>query len=136
MTATGIPPMHIELAWPSLWPFLQRALVHSDEKPAPAEILASIRANSLQGWLIYERNIPVAGICTKLIRDRTSGELHGHLWLIGGSRLHSWSADFFSKFIPWARSEGCCAITACGRKGWGRWAERYDFRRIEDRNGM
>jgi hypothetical protein len=134
MTATGIPPMHLELAWPYLWPFLERAYGRSDEKPIPAEILASIRTNALQAWLIYDKNIAVAGICTKLIRDTTSGELHCHIWLIGGSRLLSWADDFLSKLIPWAKAEGCCAITTSSKRGWGRRPERFGFVRIEDRN--
>lgn len=135
MIATGIHPMYIELAWPTLWPFLQRALVHSDEKPEPAEILARIRANGLQAWLIYEKHIATAGICTKLLRDRTSGHLECLLWLIGGARLSSWAPDFLSKLILWAKSEGCTSLSAGGRRGWGRWAERYGFEATVPRNG-
>jgi hypothetical protein len=128
--------MHIELAWPTLWPFLQLAMRGSDEKPSPAEILASIRANALQGWLVYDKTIAVAGICTKLIRDQTSGELQCHIWLIAGSHLSLWAEDFLSKLITWAKSEGCSAITACSSRCWGRRPARYGFEPIEERNGF
>jgi len=136
LIATGINPMYIELAWPYLWPFLERALRHSDEKPTPASLLASIRQNACQSWLIYDKNIAVAGILTRLLREETSGELHCHIWLIGGSHLLSWAEDFLSKLIPWAKGEGCCALTTSSKRGWGRRAARFGFVPIEARNGF
>jgi hypothetical protein len=128
--------MHIELAWPTLWPFLQRALEHSDEKPTPAEILASIRNRELTAWLVYEKNIPVAGILVRLQRHATSGsELQCHLWLVSGCALSLWADDFLSKLTTWAKAEGCSAITTCSKRGWGRRPARYGFERIEDRDG-
>lgn len=136
MIATGIDPMHIELAWPYLYPFLTRALVYSDDRPEAHEILAGIREKRLQGWLIYDKNIPCGGICTKLLRDTTSAHLECLIWLIGGERLSSWAHDFLSKCIPWAKAEGASRLVAGGRKGWGRWAKRYGFEPIEPRNGI
>lgn len=134
--ATGIDPMHIELAWPTLWPLLQAAYERSDEQPEPTEILARIRKNELQAWLVYYNNMPVAGILTRLLREATSGELHCHLWLIAGSHLTSWADDFLSKLIPWAKAEGCSAITTSSKRGWGRRPARYGFVRVEDRDGF
>jgi hypothetical protein len=135
MIATGVPSPYIELAWPYLWPFMQRALVHSDEKTEAATILAGIRENRFQGWLVYDKDVAVAGICTELLRDTTSGHLECLLWLIGGARLSSWAPDFLSKLILWAKSEGCTSLSAGGRRGWGRWAERYGFEATVPRNG-
>lgn len=135
MIATGIDPMEIELAWPVLWPLIERAYRNSDEKPTPAEILARIRRNDLQAWMIYDRNMPVAGICTRLLRELTSGELHCHLWLIAGSRVSDWVPDFLPKLIAWARSEHCAAITGNGRKGWDRLVRQHGGYRTEDRDG-
>lgn len=136
MIATGVLPVHIELAWPSLWPFLERAQSFSDDKSSPEAILSAIRQNACQGWLIYDKNIACAGICTKLLRDTTSGHLECLIWLVGGDRLFLWCPDFLSKLIPWAKAEGASRLVAGGRKGWGRWAARYGFEPIEPRAGI
>jgi hypothetical protein len=136
MTASGIMREHIELVWPWFWPLILPAYRRSDEQPGPEAILQAIKSQELQAWTIWSKTQPVAGILTKLLREATSGELHCHLWLIAGSHLSLWADDFLSKLIPWAKAEGCCALTTSSQRGWGRRPARYDFERIEDRGGF
>jgi acetyl esterase/lipase len=120
--------MYIELAWPYLWPFLERADKRLARPMGPSAILASIRSKALQGWLIYDKNMPVAGIATRLVRHTTSGELHCQIFMVGGSHLLRWADDFLSKLMTWAKAEGCSAVVAAGvRPGWERVAPTLGF---------
>jgi len=125
MIATGIREIDLGRAWADLWPLLEPAYRLSPEKHS---LLAEIRAKALQLWAVFDKNTAVAGIVTRLMRHTTSGELHCHVWLVGGSRLSEWIGDFLSKLKVWARSEGCVAIVAAGiRPGWERVAPRLGF---------
>lgn len=132
LVATGVPNDTLYALWPQLWPLLRPAYERSKEK---TDILAGALSKDLQVWAIFDKKVPVAGICTKLLRDRTSGDLQLRVWLVGGSRLKDWLPDFLAKASPWARSEGCTAITGSGRRGWARVAARLGCVRVEDEDG-
>lgn len=132
LVASGVPDDMLYALWPQLWPLLKPAYERSKEK---TDLLAGILSKELQLWAIFDKQNPVAGICTKLLRDRTSGDLQLRVWLVGGSRLKDWLPDFLSKAMPWARAEGCSAITGSGRRGWKRVAARLGCVRVEDEDG-
>ena len=49
------------------------------------------------------------------------GEKGCRLWLVGGSRLAEWAADFLAEVEPWARSLGCTHVWGTqSRAGWQR----------------
>lgn len=49
------------------------------------------------------------------------GEKGCRLWLIGGSGMADWAADFLAEVEPWARSLGCTHVWgAQSRAGWRR----------------
>lgn len=134
MLVTGLPAALLWTHWPGIWPHLERAYRKSTEK---GDILGGILSKRLQAWAIYEKNTPIAGIVTRLNRHGgTSGELHCHVWLIGGSRLSEWAPDFVATLIPWAKSEGACAITGNGRRGWARIMPKLGFQRVDDLDGL
>lgn len=133
LVASGVPDDMLYALWPQLWPLLKLAYERSDEQH---DILAGILSKDFQCWAIFGKQVPVAGIVTRLLRETTSGESHCHCWLIGGSRLSEWAPDFLAKLIPWAKSEGCSAITGNGRIGWARIMRRFGFRRTGDVGGL
>lgn len=133
LVATGIPTHRLHDVWTQAWPLIEPAYRQSKEQ---TDILAGLLSKDLQLWLVYDNLVPVSGIVSRLLREGTSGDLTCHLWLVGGSRLSDWSADFLSILIPWAKAEGCTAITGNGRKGWARIVARHGGERIEDREGL
>lgn len=130
--ATGIQTADLYRAWPDLWPLLKPAYDYSPDKD---DLLAGIRERRFALWAVYARSIAVAGIVTRP-RVGTSGELHCHLWLVGGSRLSEWAGDFIEKLKPWARENGCTMITGNGRKGWDRIVRRFGGVRLDDLQGL
>ena len=48
------------------------------------------------------------------------------LWLIGGSRVKEWAADFLAICEAWARDTmGCVALWGAGRAGWVRIVKKF-----------
>lgn len=135
MRATGIPSAHVPLVWDAVWPLLEPAYAQSPEKD---DVFTGLVNRDFVLWVIYDRTNPVAGIVSKLLRngDPTSGELHAHLWLIGGSHLSIWLHDFLRIFVPWAKAEGATYVTGNGRKGWAKVARELGCERWPDRGGM
>ena len=133
--ATGIQTADLHLAWPGLWPLLKPAYEYSPDKD---DILAGLMAKRFALFGVYASSRPVAGIVAKILvrGDKQPTEKHAHLWLVGGHRLSEWSADFINKFVPWAKAEGCCAVTGNGRKGWDRIVRKHGGYRTEDVQGL
>ncbi len=132
--ATGIPSANVHDALPGLWPLIRPAYEKSDLK---LDLLAELRARSCVLWGIYAKNMPVAGIVSRLLtrEDKQPPEKHAHLWLVGGSRLLEWVPDFLPKFTAWAKAEGCAAVTGNGRPGWDRVVRKFGGYRVEDLDG-
>ena len=115
LTATGIPLRDLHLAWPELWPLLEPAVRRTPDKP---DVLARLIARDAQLWAVYEGDKAIAAIVTQLASDANGTRCR--LWLVGGSRVREWAADFLCKLELWARSLGCVALWGSGREGWDR----------------
>ena len=134
MVATGIPLRDLHLAWPDLWPLLEPAVRRTPDKP---DVLARLIARDAQLWAVYDEDRAIAAIVTQITLLRPFGASEGEalrssagaekgcrLWLIGGSRVRAWAADFLCKLELWARSLGCVALWGSGREGWDRIVKR------------
>jgi hypothetical protein len=124
MTCGGILLSDLHLVWHELWPLLEPAVKRSPDKP---DVLARLIARDAQLWAVYEGATPVAAIVTTI---QVATEKRCLIWLVGGSRLGEWAADFLAKVEAWARSLGCVALWGAGRRGWTRMAEKFGGRSI------
>lgn len=134
MIATGIPLRDLHLAWPDLWPLLEPAVRRTPDKP---DVLARLIARDAQLWAVYDEDEAIAAIVTQITLLRRCAASEGspseasegsergcRLWLVGGSRMREWAADFLCKLELWARSLGCVALWGSGREGWDRIVKR------------
>jgi hypothetical protein len=145
MIATGIPLRHLHLVWSDLWPLLEPAVKRSpdysagdragpDACPEPAEwVLARLLFNDAQLWAIYDADVPVAAIVTQI---QVGHEKRCLIWLVGGSRLRDWAADFIFKLEDWARSLGCVALRGVGRPGWARIVKKFGGVSVDAVDGL
>ena len=86
-------------------------------------MLARLIARDAQLWAIYEGDKPVAAIVTTI---QLGEEKRCLLWLIGGSRVKEWAADFLAICEAWARDTmGCVALWGAGRAGWVRIVKKF-----------
>jgi hypothetical protein len=145
MTATGIPLRHLHLVWSDLWPLLEPAVKRSpdysagdragpDACPEPAEwVLARLIACDAQLWAVYDGPAPVAAIVTQI---QIGGEKRCLIWLVGGSRLREWAADFIAKLEDWARLLGCVTLRGVGRPGWARIVKKFGGVSVDAVDGL
>jgi hypothetical protein len=161
MIATGIPLRHLHLVWSDLWPLLEPAVKRSPDKPDacpdPGEwVLARLLAGDAQLWAVYDANAPVAAIVTqiqtgipptelpstmlgtgpRLSTAAEAGEKRCLIWLVGGSRLRDWAADFIFKLEDWARSLGCVTLRGVGRPGWARIVKKFGGVSVDAVDGL
>jgi hypothetical protein len=130
MTATGIPLRHLHLVWSDLWPLLEPAVKRSPDKP---DVLARLIACDAQLWAVYDGPAPVAAIVTQI---QIGGEKRCLIWLVGGSRLREWAADFIAKLEDWARSLGCVTLRGVGRPGWARIVKKFGGVSVDAVDGL
>jgi hypothetical protein len=130
MTATGIPLRHLHLVWSDLWPLLEPAVKRSPDKP---DVLARLIACDAQLWAVYDGPAPVAAIVTQI---QIGGEKRCLIWLVGGSRLRDWAADFIFKLEDWARSLGCVTLRGVGRPGWARIVKKFGGVSVDAVDGL
>jgi hypothetical protein len=130
MTATGIPLRHLHLVWSDLWPLLEPAVKRSPDKP---DVLARLIACDAQLWAVYDGLAPVAAIVTQI---QIGGEKRCLIWLVGGSRLREWAADFIAKLEDWARSLGCVTLRGVGRPGWARIVKKFGGVSVDAVDGL
>ncbi len=119
LAATVIPLRDLHLVWPGLWPLLEPAVKRSPQKP---DVLARLIARDADLWAVYEDGNPMAAIVTQI---QEGAERSCCLWLIGGSRVKEWLADFIAALSAWARARGCVSLWANGRPGWTRLIRKF-----------
>ena len=130
MIATGIPLHHLHPVWSDLWPLLEPAAKRSPDKP---DVLARLLFNDAQLWAIYDADVPVAAIVTQI---QVGDEKSCLIWLVGGSRLRDWAADFIAKLEDWARSLGCVTLRGVGRPGWARIVKKFGGVSVDAVDGL
>jgi hypothetical protein len=127
MTVGGISLRDLHHVWPDLWPLLEPAVKRSPDfsagDRAGPDLLARLIARDAQLWAVYENDRPIAGIVTMI---QVGEEKRCLLWLIGGSRVKEWAADFLAVCEAWARDTmGCVALWGAGRSGWVRTVKKF-----------
>lgn len=131
MTALLIPLAQLPLAWPVLWPLLERA---ARRTPGMPDVRAVIESGDAQLWAIVEDDgHPIAAVATQVT---LLPEKRCRLWLVGGWRLAEWAPLFLAALEPWARALGCAAIWGTrSRGGWARIVRRLGGDRIDTTDG-
>ena len=132
MTTAAIDLALLDFAWPRLWPLLEPALLASAEEEKP-DVKSLIIAGKAQLFAILEDGAPVAAVVTEIT---LVPEKRCRLWLVGGSRMREWAADFMASIEPWAKSWGCRAVWGTqNRPGWARIVRAMGGEQVETESG-
>lgn len=132
MRAVLIGPAHVPLAWPSLWPMLERAARRTPNL-AESRVRKLIDGGEAQLWAIIDDGKPVAAVATQITLQP---EKRCRLWLVGGTRLSAWAPAFLATVEPWARELGCVALWGTqSRAGWARIVRRCGGEKINTADG-
>jgi hypothetical protein len=122
---------YLSQVWPSVWPFLERAVRRSKDA---LDVLGELRAERAQLWAVYDGGKPVGAVVTR-VQD-VDGEKRVLFWLVGGSRAREWGADMVAQVERWARDLGATALWGVGRRGWRQHMAALGFERIDDFDGQ
>ena len=123
----AIPCRDLGLLWRDAWPLLERAATRTNGG-TEEEVVQTLLRGDAQLWGVFDgdeacppkrpRREGVAAVTTQIT---LIGEKGCRLWLVGGSRMAEWAADFLAKVEPWARSLGCTHVWGTqSRAGWQR----------------
>jgi hypothetical protein len=132
MMAGMISRAELAQAWPTLWPMLERA-ARRTAGGTESEVRAVIESGHAELWAVLEDGRPIAAVTTQIT---LVPEKRCRLWLVGGSRLEEWAADFLAVLEPWARAWGCTAIWGTqSRRGWTRIVQLMGGEEIDTTDG-
>jgi hypothetical protein len=113
----AIPCRDLGLLWSDAWPLLERAATRTNGGTED-EVVQTLLQGNAQLWGVFDGNEMIAAVTTQIT---LIGEKGCRLWLVGGSRLAEWAADFLAEIEPWARSRGCTHVWGTqSRAGWQR----------------
>ena len=127
----------VSAAWHEAWPLLERAATRTNGG-TEEEVFQTLMRGEAQLWSIFDSEAasprlrsPREGSPSVAPQERRRGavttqitligETGCRLWLVGGSRLAEWAADFLAEVEPWARALGCTHVWGTqSRPGWQR----------------
>lgn len=99
--------------WPAIKALLQPAAdVGGIEPYEPGDMV----------WLATENGTVFAAMTTRFANGVAE------IRCVGGTRLRDWLPAWANVFEDWARACGADWLECRGRKGWGRFAERFGWR--------
>jgi hypothetical protein len=113
--------------WCDAWPLLERAATRTDGG-TEEEVFQALLRGDAQLWSVFDSEERLPSEAPKARRRAAVttqitliGEKGCRLWLVGGSCMAEWAADFLAEVEPWARSLGCTHVWGTqSRAGWQR----------------
>jgi hypothetical protein len=112
----GVLHKDVLSVWPQVEPLLNKALLRRHGEYTSEDILGFLRSRDMQLWTASDGVIRAAAISQIISYPQLKVCLFTHL---GGSGLRFWKAAQ-PLIESWARSQGCQALRAGGRRGWAR----------------
>ena len=123
----SVAPQERRRVWRDAWPLLERAATRTNGGTED-EVWQTLLRGDAQLWSVFDAEEGLPSQAPKARRRAAVttqitliGEKGCRLWLVGGSRLAEWAADFLAEVEPWARSLGCTHVWGTqSRAGWQR----------------
>jgi hypothetical protein len=106
----------LDLWWPQVARWVDEALEHGRGGRTAADVLADVREERKQLWIVADAGAPIAVLASEIIEwtDRKALSIP----IIGGERLSDWLPRADAMLTAYARSHGCTTLEGCGRYGW------------------
>lgn len=123
----GCVPLEVlNIVWPDAEKLLAPAIRTAGGKFSSEDVKQSIEAGMFVLWLVTDGTKPVAAITTRIIEY--PGRRAMALDWIGGRRMKEWLPIVQDTIERFAKDNGCSHLEGYGRKAWGRWLERYNWK--------
>ena len=121
-----VPLPVLDIVWDDAEKLLTPAINTAGGKFNANDVKQGIESGMLTLWLVVDGTKPVAAITTRIIEYPGCRAMA--LDWIGGRRMKEWLPLAQETIERFARDNGCVHLEGYGRKAWGRWLERYNWK--------
>jgi len=126
MIFTLVPHEYTLTVWPEVAEMLQKAAKTTGGRFDKMNILDELMARTIELWIIYEDNTPVAAITTRVVWYKEFKALS--IDWVGGTQMKDWLDEVMSTLKKYAQDNGCTRLEGRGRAGWKRVLSRYGWK--------
>jgi hypothetical protein len=127
LQVTVVPSAVVDIVWKDTKKFLQAALDTTSGRYGIEDIYALLQSGELVLWLVLDDEEPIACITTRITNYPSGSRAMAMDW-IGGKRMAEWLPMAHSIMKRYASDNGCTYMEGYGRKGWGRWLQKYGWK--------
>ena len=121
-----VPRDAVKLVWKEVDRVLEKSVATVENKSDMIDILDGVFDGTYALWVVMdEGDIVVAAFTTRLIVYPQRKALA--LDWVGGTRMREWADQMIETMTRYAGELGCEHLEGYGRKGWGRFLEKYGF---------
>jgi hypothetical protein len=121
-----VPQDAVRLVWKDVDRVLEKSVATVKNKSSTIDVLDGVFDGTYALWVVLdEDNNIVAAFTTRLIVYPQRRALA--LDWVGGTRMKEWADQMIDTMRQYAREVGCEHLEGYGRKGWGRFLEKYGF---------
>ena len=121
-----VPHEAVRLVWKDVDRVLNKSVATVKDKSDMIDILDGVFDGTYALWVVLDEDDSiVAAFTTRLIVYPSRRALA--LDWVGGTRMKEWADQMIDTMRQYAREVGCEHLEGYGRKGWGRFLEKYGF---------
>jgi hypothetical protein len=123
---SSVPQNAVKLVWKDVDRVLNKSVATVKDKSDMIDVLDGVFDGTYALWVVLDEddNI-VAAFTTRLIVYPSRRALA--LDWVGGTRMKEWADQMIDTMRQYASEVGCEHLEGYGRKGWGRFLEKYGF---------
>tara|TARA_B100001059_G_scaffold208276_1_gene220418 strand:- start:480 stop:899 length:420 start_codon:yes stop_codon:yes gene_type:complete len=126
MIMTAVPTEGLDVVWKDAAKALGKSIQTMKGKFTLGSLYEALKREELVLWIIVDDGKVIAAITTKVL-EYPSCKAMAMDW-IGGERMGEWLEMAHEKLIQHSIENGCSHLEGYGRKGWGRWLQKYGWK--------
>lgn len=117
-TISLVPTEYIDRVWPTVEPYVAKALKYASGKYEPEDVRALVVEYGYPLWIAFNGDGIKGAVVTRFIQYPRKKYLF--LEFCGGQDGFSWKAPMLEVLRSWAKDNGCDGIEGAGRDAWQR----------------
>lgn len=117
-TISLVPTEYIDRVWPTVEPYVAKALKYASGKYEPEDVRALVVEYGYPLWIAFNDDGIKGAVVTRFIQYPRKKYLF--LEFCGGQDGFSWKAPMLEVLRSWAKDNGCDGIEGAGRDAWQR----------------
>lgn len=126
MRISLVPTEAVKLIWKDVERVLKKSVATVKDKAEVIDVLDGIFDGSYALWVVLDDDDAIVAAFTTRILVYPHRKALALDW-VGGTRIREWSDALIETIRRYAKEQGCEHLEGYGRKGWGRFLEKYGF---------